>query len=60
MKELSKPELQEILDKLRVGYFTKHTVDELIKKIINKQKRENYILEDLEGLKDLLIASTAN
>jgi len=37
---------------MKVGYFTANTVDELVKKILSKQKRgDRYIKKDLNGIK---------
>jgi hypothetical protein len=51
LENMKKPELQEILDDMKVGYFYKNTVPELIDKILSKQKRVRYNESDLDGIK---------
>lgn len=53
---MKKKELQDILDHNRVGYYYKNTIPELVEKILSRQKRKNYNMADLEGLKkDVLL-----
>ena len=51
IENLKKAELQAILDEMKVGYYYKNTVPELITKILNKQKRKGYNMDDLDGIK---------